>query len=87
MGQGDTDAAYELIFGRAGDTNGAAADDSGEDVVVVRRTERKGPGGHPVYADDTGIVQAEISDRGEVRMLASGGHQQPAAGVEARPVA
>jgi hypothetical protein len=28
-----------------------------------------------VYSDDTGIVQAEISDRGEVRMVATGGHQ------------
>ncbi|MFC5805213.1 DUF6296 family protein [Streptomyces formicae] len=88
MDRDDTDAAYELVFGRAADASAAPADEGeGEDVVVVRRTERKGPGGHPVYADDTGIVQAEISDRGEVRMLASGGHQQPAAGVEARPVA
>jgi hypothetical protein len=38
-----------------------------------------------VYADDTGIVLAEISDRDEVRMLASGGHQDPAAAVQVRP--
>ncbi|MEU2156118.1 DUF6296 family protein [Streptomyces sp. NPDC019396] len=82
MNRDGTGEDYELVFAHAGakDT-GAAAD---EDAVVVHRTDRKGPGGHPVYADDTGIVQAEISDRGEVRMLASGGHQQPASGVEAR---
>lgn len=55
--------SYELTFPESGDT------------VVVKATERKGAGGYPVYADDTGIVQAEISDMGEVRMLASGGHQ------------
>jgi hypothetical protein len=55
--------SYELTFPASGDT------------VVVSETERKGAGGHPVYADETGIIQAEISDRGEVRMLASGGHQ------------
>ncbi|WP_338674879.1 DUF6296 family protein [Streptomyces sp. SCSIO 30461] len=76
---------YELVFAQPGGSDtGSAAD---EDAVVVHRTDRKGPGGHPVYADDTGIVQAEISDRGEVRMLASGGHQQPASGVEARRLA
>lgn len=46
-----------------------------DDTVVVHRTDRAGAGGHPVYIDDTGIVQAEISDHGEVRMLATGGHQ------------
>ncbi|MET9431543.1 MULTISPECIES: DUF6296 family protein [unclassified Streptomyces] len=61
--------------------------DFGQDTVVeVHRTDRTGAGGHPVYADDTGIVLAEISDRGEVRMMASGGHQDPAARVRARPV-
>ncbi|MFF8828691.1 DUF6296 family protein [Streptomyces sp. NPDC015131] len=64
---------YELDFGR-------------EDVVRVHRTQRTGAGGHPVYADDTGIVLAEISDRGEVRMLASGGHQDLPPRVRARPV-
>ncbi|MDX3073274.1 DUF6296 family protein [Streptomyces sp. NPDC088354] len=64
---------YELTFPVSGDT------------VVVRRTERKGAGGHPVYSDDTGIVQAEISDRGEVRMLATGGHQRPDMPSRARP--
>ncbi|MEV3987739.1 DUF6296 family protein [Streptomyces sp. NPDC049837] len=66
---------YELDFGQ-------------EDVVEVHRTDRTGAGGHPVYADDTGIVLAEISDRGEVRMLASGGHQDlpSSSRVRARPV-
>ncbi|MCS0639853.1 DUF6296 family protein [Streptomyces sp. LP05-1] len=73
---------YELVFG-SGAGPGA---DAPEDVVEVRRTERTGPGGHPVYADESGIVLAEISDRGEVRMLASGGHQDPAPTVRARPL-
>ncbi|PRH76314.1 hypothetical protein C6N75_26310 [Streptomyces solincola] len=64
--------AYELVFG--------------QDAVVVHRTERTGSGGHPIYADDTGIVLAEISDRGEVRMLRSGGYQDPVFRVQARPV-
>ncbi|MFJ8588301.1 DUF6296 family protein [Streptomyces sp. NPDC093595] len=64
---------YELDFGR-------------EDTVEVHRTQRTGAGGHPVYADDTGIVLAEISDQGEVRMLASGGHQDLPSTVRARPV-
>lgn len=72
---------FELVFAGA-----AAGAPVGGDAVVVHRTDRKGPGGHPIYADDTGIVQAEISDRGEVRMIASGAHQQPPTGVEVRPV-
>jgi hypothetical protein len=55
--------SYELTFPESGDT------------VVVTATERKGAGGHPVYSDTTGIIQAEISTQGEIRMLASGGHQ------------
>jgi hypothetical protein len=58
--------AYELVFQDPADT------------LVVYRTDRTGPGGHPVYADDSGIVQAEISDRGEIRMIATGGQQTPA---------
>ncbi len=57
---------YELVFQAP-----AVADD----VVVVHRTDRTGAGGCPVYQDATGIVRAEISERGEVRMLASGAHQ------------
>jgi hypothetical protein len=70
---------YELLF--PGGPEGGP-----DDVVVVSRTEQSGPGGHPVYTDATGIVRAEISDRGEVRILPSGGGQQPAHGVRARPL-
>lgn len=69
---------YELVF-----SDGAG---SARDVVTVERTLSKGPGGHPVYSDRTGIIRAEISDRGEVRVLASGGHQEPAQSVAARPL-
>ncbi|MEU9284590.1 DUF6296 family protein [Streptomyces sp. NPDC048275] len=47
------------------------------DEVVVERTDALGPGGNPVYCDPTGILRAEISPAGEVRMLASGGYQAP----------
>ncbi|TXS54423.1 DUF6296 family protein [Streptomyces sp. t39] len=67
--------SYELVF-----QSSAVADDA----VVVRRTERAGPGGCPVYEDDTGIVRAEISEHGDVRMLASGGHQAHPFPVTAR---
>ncbi|MFF9193739.1 DUF6296 family protein [Streptomyces sp. NPDC014779] len=69
---------YELVFSGGAGTAG--------DAVVVERTSAAGPGGHPVYADPTGIIRAEISDRDEVRMLASGGHQQTPQGVVARPL-
>ncbi|GAA1190036.1 hypothetical protein F4556_000071 [Kitasatospora gansuensis] len=57
-----------------------------QDVVVVEPTGQTGPGGHPVYADASGIVRAEISDRGEVRMIASGGQQVPRTPVMAKPL-
>ncbi|WP_371477257.1 DUF6296 family protein [Kitasatospora sp. NBC_00315] len=57
-----------------------------QDVVIVTWTSATGPGGHPVYEDDSGIVRAEISDGGEVRMLASGGHQSPHLLVHAEPL-
>ncbi|MER8044430.1 DUF6296 family protein [Streptomyces sp. NPDC094032] len=69
---------YELVF--------SGGEGAAEDLVVVERTVAKGPGGHPVYADATGIIRAEISDRDEVRVLASGGHQEAPAGVVARPL-
>jgi Family of unknown function (DUF6296) len=77
MGQRDE---YELVFAQVGHAAPTA-----EDVVVVHRTQWSGPGGHPVYTDDTGIVRAEISDRAEVRMIASGGHQVYSP-VQARPL-
>ncbi|MCX5072151.1 DUF6296 family protein [Streptomyces sp. NPDC002039] len=69
---------YELVF-RSGEDGGRA-----QDKVLVSRTSQAGPGGHPVYADETGIIRAEISDQGEVRMLASGGQQDPEYPVVAR---
>lgn len=72
---------YELVFAHPELTPPT------EDVIMVHRTEAKGAGGHPVYMDDTGIVRAEISDRDEVRMIASGGHQEPSHAVQARPTA
>ncbi|MFE2378906.1 DUF6296 family protein [Streptomyces sp. NPDC059398] len=68
--------SYELVFSTPGE---------GSDTVLVRRTTMTGAGGSPVYADGTGIVRAEISRGGEVRMLASGGHQAHAAPLEVHP--
>ncbi|MER5634300.1 DUF6296 family protein [Streptomyces nitrosporeus] len=74
----DYPESYELIFRTAG---------AEDDAVVVRLTSASGAGGYPVYEDETGIVRAEISERGEVRMLASGGHQAPRVPLLARPLA
>ncbi|MFG2989390.1 DUF6296 family protein [Streptomyces sp. NPDC048257] len=75
------DSRYELVF-----VGPDLAVPGAEESVLVHRTDRTGPGGHPIYADDTGIVQAEISDQGDVRMIASGGHQEPSSRVRVRPV-
>jgi hypothetical protein len=64
----DYPETYELVF------HAAAVED---DAVLVHRTDRSGAGGYPIYQDETGIVRAEISADGEVRMVASGGHQSP----------
>ncbi|MET7744562.1 DUF6296 family protein [Streptomyces sp. NPDC005385] len=61
---------YRLTFTHPGPDASMVADE-----VIVERTEAKGPGGHPVYSDPTGILRAEISAAGEVRMLASGAYQ------------
>ncbi|MCX4744104.1 DUF6296 family protein [Kitasatospora sp. NBC_01287] len=63
------EAAYELVFVRV------IAGHEHEDVVRVRPVGTKGPGGHPVYADGSGAVRAEISDQGEIRMMATTGQQ------------
>ncbi|MFI8363580.1 DUF6296 family protein [Streptomyces sp. NPDC085612] len=76
--KGSRQDAYEVVF--------ASADGTGEDVVRMTRTDASGPGGHPVYEDASGIVRAEISDQGEVRVLASGGGQEPARALRARAV-
>lgn len=70
---------YELAFPRTGR-------DGGADTVIVHRTDGAGPGGSAVYADDSGIVRAEISANGEVRMLASGGRQALRRPTSARPL-
>ncbi|MEV7419128.1 DUF6296 family protein [Streptomyces sp. NPDC089919] len=70
---------YELVF--------SGGTDAGEDRVEVSRISRTGPGGHPVYEDATGIVQAEISDQAEVRILPTGGGQDAVRVVTARPLA
>ncbi|MET4921771.1 DUF6296 family protein [Streptomyces sp. PSRA5] len=79
---------YELVFEEPtppADPVGPAPREGVErDAVTVRRTARAGAGGFPVYEDETGIVRAEISDRGEVRMLASGGQQALSTPVTAR---
>ncbi|MFJ1602046.1 DUF6296 family protein [Streptomyces sp. NPDC088253] len=63
---------YRLIFTHQESGVGVITDE-----VVVERTAALGPGGNPVYSDPTGILRAEISTAGEVRMLASGGYQSP----------
>lgn len=78
---------YELVFEEptpTDPTNPAPREGVERDAVTVRRTGRAGAGGFPVYEDETGIVRAEISDRGEVRMLASGGQQALSTPVRAR---
>jgi hypothetical protein len=72
---------FELRFAP---TPGSAA---GSDTVVVHRTRTVGPGGHPVYTDDSGIIRAEISDRGEVRMLPTTTHQNLRRPVACRSLA
>ncbi len=58
---------YELTFPHPGQ--------AAPDHVVVHRTGASGPGGSDVYSDTSGIVRAEISDEGEVRMIPTGGRQ------------
>ncbi|WP_329460777.1 DUF6296 family protein [Streptomyces sp. NBC_01497] len=59
---------YELVFQEPG----------GEDeTVLVHRTDRTGPGGNPIYTDESGIVQAEISNQAEVRIIHTSRYQQP----------
>ncbi|AVH61654.1 MULTISPECIES: DUF6296 family protein [Streptomyces] len=63
---------YRLTFTHQGSGTSVVTDE-----VVVARTDALGPGGNPVYCDPTGILRAEISPAGEVRMLASGAYQSP----------
>ncbi|MFH9348001.1 DUF6296 family protein [Kitasatospora sp. NPDC017646] len=48
-------------------------DDAGRDrTIPVTVTGRLGPAGHPVYADQDGTVQVEITDDGRHRALTGG---------------
>lgn len=69
---------YELTFPHPGQDD--------PDRVVVHRTGSSGPGGSEVYTDESGIVRAEISERGEVRMIATGGRQAATRPTRARPL-
>jgi hypothetical protein len=69
---------YELTFPHPGE--------EAPDHVVVHRTGASGPGGSAVYADDSGIVRAEISDQGEVRMIPTGGRQAVTRPTRVRPL-
>jgi len=71
--------AFELKFAPIAPVTADGPEEVPEvpDTVVVHRTSANGPGGHPVYTDPTGIVRAEISDRGEVRMMATSAWQVP----------
>ena len=40
-----------------------------QERVVVTLTSARGPGGHPVYADDTGELRVEINDQHIARRL------------------
>ncbi|MER5184137.1 DUF6296 family protein [Streptomyces sp. NPDC002896] len=62
---------YRLTFTDRGSSGAGVVTDE----VIVERTDALGPGGNPVYSDPTGILRAEISPAGEVRMLATGVYQ------------
>jgi hypothetical protein len=64
---------FELTFTNPFPADGAPA----EQVVEVFPTSAVGSGGYPIYVDATKIIRAEISDAGQVRMIASGGGQRP----------
>lgn len=65
------DGSFELVF--SGDDSGSDR----KDTVIVHPTGAIGPSGSPVYRDDTGIIQVEINDRLEARMLPTSSHQHP----------
>ncbi|MCZ4119773.1 DUF6296 family protein [Streptomyces sp. H39-S7] len=71
-------AGFELIFTNALPAEGTPA----KHVVEVFPTTAVGSGGYPIYVDATKIIRAEISDTGQVRMIASGGGQRPQSPTE-----
>ncbi|MFI9102256.1 DUF6296 family protein [Streptomyces fildesensis] len=66
-------AGFELTFTNPLPVDGAPA----QQVVEVFATTAIGSGGYPIYVDASKIIRAEISDAGQVRMIASGGGQRP----------
>jgi hypothetical protein len=64
------DGSFELVFS-------TDEGDSHDDVVIVHPTGAIGPSGNPVYRDETGIIQVEINDNCEARMLPTSSHQHP----------
>lgn len=77
--QESTAARYELAFA-------SALHQVPTVTVVVRRTAAQGPGGHPIYSDESGAVRAEISDRGECRMITTSPQQRLRRRVSCRPL-
>ncbi|WP_042387117.1 DUF6296 family protein [Streptacidiphilus melanogenes] len=73
------DGSFELVFS-AGDGDGR------DDIVIVHPTGAIGPSGNPVYRDDTGIIQVEINDNCEARMLPTSSHQHPRRPASCRPL-
>ncbi|WP_037604089.1 DUF6296 family protein [Streptacidiphilus rugosus] len=61
-------ASYELRFSHS---------TGPDDVVVVHATSAIGPSGSPVYRDDTGIIQVEINEECEARVLLTSARQRP----------
>ena len=72
--------SFELVF------SSEDADGGTNDVVIVHPTGAIGPSGNPVYRDDTGIIQVEINDRLEARMLPTSSHQHPRRPIACRPL-
>ena len=61
-------ASYELRFTR---------EVGPDDIVVVHATSAIGSSGNPVYRDDTGIIQVEINEGCEARLLPTSARQHP----------
>ncbi len=81
----DSTPGYELTF----ESVPAGGERTSAEIVRVHRTDALGAGGHPVYTDAGGTIRAEISDRGEVRMLATSARQvlrRPVCCRELRPL-
>ncbi|MBF9066963.1 hypothetical protein I2501_02775 [Streptacidiphilus sp. NEAU-YB345] len=58
-------------------TDSGSADDGGPgDVVLVHPSGATGPGGSPVYRDESGIIQVEINDNCEARLLSTSAYQR-----------